>query len=74
MWLEKNKTFLLCVITLCLSFWGSYVNMIDPETLKEIIWGALGTYGVRSVGGKFAVGYNNKHNKADGTMSGDHSS
>ena len=59
------KTYSLCIIILGLTFYGTYIQMLDASVFETVVWTVLGSFTAKEVGKKFAAGYINKHNKID---------
>lgn len=62
------KTFALTVLIVVGTWVGILMNMFPPDLWSTAVLALIG-YAGKSIGGKFAAGYLNKHNKNDAAVS-----
>ena len=56
-----GKTFMIAVLALASSWYGSYLGFLLPETFESVLWAVCGMYGLKTVGHKAAGAYKSKN-------------
>lgn len=56
-----GRTFIMGVLMLVLTWFGTYLGFLLPETYETVMWAVAGVYGIKTVGHKAADAYKKKN-------------